>query len=248
MRNIKISKVVNLCASSLRLWLGIMALCCLLAFSSADAVNIVVDLGGGWQASWDESLDNFVDVTNALGEGVVLIDPLGDGGDAIVIQKTAEFTQGPAPLTGLFPTIPIAFSQTAATNVTHIVIEEEIITNSTGVDWTDFHMEVLDSGNAQFNPEATGNSGGGGPTGLSIDPFTQAQFSVDQMSLDIDGGVVENGAVWNPGADLNGGQLWIDVIPTGSTTFILKETPTPEPTTLSLLGLGGLLLRRKSVG
>lgn len=214
---------------------------CLLCVQPLAAAT--VDLGGGWEAAWDASLDELVDVTNRVG-GVVST-PVGD---AIFVQKSAEFTQPQNPLTGLFNSIPITFTQNSPDAVRFIVIEDEIITNSTGSDWTDFHMLVQDGPDAFFRPDYTADpllSGGPGPIGWTIDPFTQAAFSPDNKELDIWGGVVANGTKWFPGDGATNGNLWIEVNPTGSTTFILKETPTPEPATLGLLALGGLMLRRR---
>lgn len=228
-----------MCTTQPWLRLVVLVVCFLMTVSVANAV-IVKDLGNGWQASWDDSLAGLVDVTS---HGIVNV----GGDDVMVIQKTAEFTQGPAPLTGLFPSIPIAFTQTGATTVDFFAIDDEIITNSTGVDWTDFHMEVLDSGDALFDPAKTALSGGSGPIGFTISPFTQAEFSPDNQQLDIWGGVVADGEQWFPGNGATNGNLWIQLNPTGTTTFTLKETPTPEPATMMLLGLGGLVYLRKRI-
>ncbi|MHC4236048.1 MAG: hypothetical protein ACYSUQ_13105 [Planctomycetota bacterium] len=177
----------------------------------------VINLGGGWQAEWDASLDPFVSISSA---GVV--------GDAVFIQKSAEFTQGPEG--GQFPSIPIVFRQIAYHAVSNIVIDDEIITNSTGVDWTDFHMQLLDGPDAMFDPALTAASGGPPPIGFSIAPFSEAEFSVDNTSLDIWGGVVPDGNIWFPGNGAEDGQLWINVEAHEQepfTVFTFKETPTP---------------------
>jgi hypothetical protein len=177
------------------------------------------------------------------------VNSLGVVGDAVFIQKSAEFTQ--APVNGIFPAIPIVFRQTDANAVTNIVIDDEIITNSTGEDWYDFHMVLLDSGNAFFDPDATMNSGGGGPIGWTISPFTQASFSADLTELNISGGVVTAGSSWFPGDGVDNGQLWINVTPGDGetvpfTVFTLKEYPTiPAPSAVVLITLGGLCLGRR---
>jgi hypothetical protein len=203
---------------------------------AASAFAGSVNIGGGWQANWDDSLDPFVAIVS---NGVV--------GDAVFIQKAAEFTQGPDQQ-GLFPAIPITFVQKDPNAVSNIVIQDEIITNSTGVDWTDFHMDILDGNDAFFDPAATMNSGGPPPIGWSIDPFTQAVFSNNNQRLDISGGVVPNGTQWFPGNGATDGDLWISVNPQAQqpfTVFTLKETPTPEPATVLALAIGGLFLRRR---
>lgn len=197
-----------------------------------------VDLSGGWRASWPGSLDPYVDIVD-----VVVV------GDIQFIQKAAEFTQGPDQF-GLFPAIPITFTQIAPGAASTIVIQDEIITNSTGSDWTDFHMILTDHGEVAFDPAATLASNGGGPIGFTIDPFQQAAFSADAMRLDIWDGIVPNGTVWNPGSGISDGDLFINIDNIGDgvntfSTFSLKETPTPEPATVVLLCLGGVALMRR---
>lgn len=219
----------------------VVAVLCATGFAAQPAMAGSVDFCGGaagWSATWDSSLDGLVEVhasdCTQLGNGLLFI------------QKSAEFTQG--PVNGIFPSIPVVFMQTGPTNVVNIIMDDEIIVNSTGADWTDFHMDLLDTGDAAFDPAATLASGGGGPIGWTIAPFNQAQFVLGNTRLDIFDGVVPNGGIWFPGDGATDGQLWIDVNPRATapfTTFTLKETPTPEPTTLALLALGGLLLRRK---
>lgn len=202
---------------------------------SGSALGGFVDIGGGWAAEWDNSLDGLVDVVS---NGVV--------GDAVFIQKAAQFTQGSQG--GVFPSIPIVFRQIAADAVSHIVIDDEIIGNFTGETWTGFQMQLVDGGDAVFDPELTQQSGGGGPIGFTIDPFTTANFSDGDTRLTIGGGVLEDGQLWFPGDGATDGQLWIDVVPQPGepfTIFTLKETPIPAPATLALLALAGLGSRRR---
>jgi MYXO-CTERM domain-containing protein len=68
------------------------------------------------------------------------------------------------------------------------------------------------------------------------------------MSLNIAGGVVASGSTWFPGRGANDGQLWINVVSAQSgpfTVFTLKETPTPTPGVLALLGLAGVAGRSR---
>ena len=205
-----------------------------LAMTTAAAHAGFTILGNsGWKASWDSSLDPYVDINF---DGIV--------GNAVFIEKSAEFTQG--PVNGIFPSIAIVFEQIAPTTVNNIVINDEIITNHTGVAWTDFHMDLLDHGDVVFDPVATASSGGPGPIGFGIAPFTQAAFTEGNTRLDIFGGVLPNNAIWNPGGGAQDGQLWIHVNNlTGSTLFVLKETPTPAPGAMALLGLAALAGSRR---
>lgn len=213
----------------------------LLLASSASAG--MLDLGGGWQATWDSSLDQ-----------TVSLELLGVSDDAVHIRKLAEFTQAP-PAEGFpFPAIPITFTQTSPNAVHNIVIDEEVITNSTGVDWTDFHMEILNGNEAFFDPTATANSGGPGPIGFDVSPFLLAAFGNNNHTLDMDDGTVADGAQWTPGTGASAGDLWLNIV-TGNgdttpfTVFSLKERPTatriPGPATLGLVCLGLATTRRR---
>jgi MYXO-CTERM domain-containing protein len=209
------------------------ALAAALICTSGAQAGFTILGNSGWRADWDSSLDPFVQINFVA---------VNFGVDAVFIQKSAEFTQG--PVNGIFPSIPVVFTQIApnANTVHNIVIDDEIIHNSTGTAWTDFHMDLLDHGEVQFDPVHTAASGGGGPIGFSIAPFTTAAFTPDLARLDIAGGTIPNGGLWFPGSGANDGQLWIHVNSlNGSTSWTLKETPTPAPGALALLGMAAVL-------
>jgi hypothetical protein len=199
----------------------------------------LIDIGGGWVARWDDALDDRVNIT-----------PLGEDGEAVYIRKEAEFTLG--PVFGHFPTIPIVFQQVAWPAVPNIVIEDEIITNSTGTDWGGFRFQLLDHGEVVFDRDATMGSGGGGPIGWTIDPFTTGDYLHDDAQLDLGGGIIEDGAVWTPGGAFGSDQLWITASPHPDEpfqVFTLKETPLlPAPAALALLALAGVTTRRRRAG
>jgi hypothetical protein len=202
----------------------------------------IVPLGtSGWTASWDNSLDPVLSV---------VVD--SQNATEVRIEKFVQFL--PPPVGQPIQPIVITFQQTQANAVPHIVIEDEAVTNQTGVTWTDFHMELTDSGDAFFNPALTAASGGPPPIGWSIAPFTTAVFSAGPSGpntlLDIAGGAVPNNTSWFPGAGINGdGALYITTNPHPQapfTVFTLKEVPSvPEPISLSLVGLWGVLALKR---
>ncbi len=200
-----------------------------------------IDLEGGWRAQWDDSLDGLVEISD---DGVV------DG--VQFIQKSAEFLEAPPQPGAEFPAIVITFFQLEVDAVERFGILDEVITNSTGVDWTDFHMEVQGMEGTKFNPDLTATSGGSGPIGFSISPFTNAAFADSDTRLNIDGGVVPTGTQWRPGSGAEDGILYIDtptIVARGGSapSFDLIERPTPTPGAagaLALLGIAGARRRR----
>jgi MYXO-CTERM domain-containing protein len=215
-----------------------VALACVLSVATRTNAGVIPLGNSGWEAIFDASLDPFVDI---------VVD--GETSEAVFLQKFAEFTNPPGP-GGIFSGINIVFRQTRPGAVQFIVINDEVITNSTGTTWFDFHMELVDSGDAVFDPVRTGNSGGPPPVGFSVAPFTNASFNNGNTTLDIDGGPgIPNGGIWFPGNGPSDGQLWIQANPRPSapfTVFTLKERPSiPEPSALAFLAVGGLALIRR---
>lgn len=199
---------------NLRGKLSVAVVACAAAMSVSEFASaglVTVQLGNsGWQAEWDNALNPLVDIN--------FVDQVGD---AVFIQKSIEFTS--------FTAVPIVFRQISQNAVSNIVIDDEILTNSTGLPWTDFHMSLSSNlNNTAFDPA---NS-----AGFSVAPFTNSVFSAGNTQLDIfGGGSVPDGGIWFPG--LTSGQLWIhvDLAPTAPTVFTLTEVPTPAPGVLGLL-------------
>lgn len=152
----------------------------------------------------------------------------------LVIEKNAEFKEldlfgNPAAMTLLFQQVlPDALT------MTNIAITSESVKNSTGLNWIDFEMFLIDSGQVMWNPVAS--------TGFTISPFTQSEFKNSDLIFRAFGGVVTDGATWTPG--LVGGELvaQVDLAASNSVSFSLKELPSiPSPSSLALLSLAGLV-------
>lgn len=99
------------------------------------------------------------------------------------------------------------------------------ITNDSTFEWTDYHVAVTGSAGVSYVPgSATSN---------------------------VFGTIVENGNMidfFAPNSVPIGGSVTIafDVqVPAGGFTFDISQTPTPEPASALLFGLGALLLRRR---
>jgi len=223
---------------------GMFAGAVMLAACTSAQAGFQVLGTSGWTAEWDSGLDPFVDI---------VVDH--QTSNAVFIEKFVQFTQPFGP-NGESPTINIVFRQTTPTAVPFVVIEDEVVTNQTGRTWLDFHIELVDSGDAVYRPDLTLASGGPPPIGWSIAPFTTAVFGNGNTTLDIAGGpgipsAPAPGSTWFPGDGPADGELWIQLNVHQTqpfTVWTLKERPTiPEPATLGLLSLGGMfLIRRRS--
>lgn len=200
----------------------ILALCLtgvLLAASPAFG-DITIPLGGGWQAS--------VPSLSAVG---INVDTVTSQFVAIEISK--DFTE--PSVNGIFPSLNILFTQVAgdAATAPQIVILDESVTNQTGENWTDYHMQL--TGPASFDILSS--------LGFSMSPFLNKTLTL--TTLDADNGTVFNNSSFFPGA--GAGELVINAdLSGGPVTFVLTEYPTPEPATfaLMLIGLGALSRRR----
>jgi hypothetical protein len=166
---------------------------------------------GGWTATWPSHLDGVLELRQIPGESTDRV--------TLVYEKFADFQGGPDQF-GQLPTYPISFQQTSTEAARYIAITDETVINNTGVDWTGFNFTILGGTNgAAISPSLS--------LDFSIDPFTRFNYSDDNKSLTVDGGVVRNGEPWFPGFE--SGALVIDAAPisSGATlqSFVLKEQP-----------------------
>jgi hypothetical protein len=190
---------------------------------------------GGWVAS-----------TINFGEATVFVYSVEQ--DVITIGIWTDFLDPPGP-SGNLSSLDIDFLQIEEDAVPRIIIADEGITNFTGVDWTDFTWEILDSPDTWFNVSES--------AGLTVDPFTNktfADFIGPNMAqtLRADGGVIpSSGATFFPGGSADPNDHLVIDATVGTladpTSFTLRQFPTPEPASLALLALGGAVLLRRRV-
>lgn len=186
----------------------------------ANADPITKDLGGGWEVTIfaPDTVDVAVDFVSLTG-------------DVLVIEKTAQFFE--------LATVELLFAQNRddSETVSQIVITDEILTNNTGVAWTSFTNDLGAVGPALFDVAASAS--------FTIAPFTTTAYAGDLRSVTYSNGIVPDGVIWTPGLDDGG--LVIDVdLSDRLTSFTLRETPAPEPSTLAALLIGaGLAFARR---
>ena len=195
----------------------------ILVGASSAYGDITIPLGGGWQAQVPSLAQVSINVDSVTAEFVA-------------IELSKDFTE---PYDGIgFPGLSILFTQVAGDAVTapRIVILDESVTNLTGTDWTDYHMQINSGGEVEFDIAAS--------LGFSMAPFTTVALT--PTTLDASGGVVFNNSSFFPGAG-PGELVMLADLSGDPVTFELEEFPTPEPATLAMLLLGlGCLARRRS--
>ncbi|MDY6912896.1 MAG: PEP-CTERM sorting domain-containing protein [Planctomycetota bacterium] len=209
-----------------------LLLCSLACPVYADVVIDLIDPITGADSGWSAILAD--DIHNGI-----VVDKVRSSYVRIEISKDFYLP----PVNGCFPPNTIIFQQRLvdALTVPTIQITDETIFNNTGVDWTDYHWEILGA-SAAFDKAATDKSG------FSINPFTNKTWGAVQtgwgpdhrISLNVDGGVVADGEWFLPG--LAQGKLYIDTDLSGCCTeFALMQCPTPEPGTLLILAGGAAI-------
>lgn len=204
---------------------GAVALLSLAGTASAD---VIVQLGMGWEA-----------VLTGSNVSLTVI-PSTDG--VLHLSKDATFREID-PFTGAPEPVIITFRQVAADNLTasQIIIDDEMIMNLTGLNWTGYRQILGLSNNASLNAASLF---------MSVGPeFTTNTLLNGNREMLSDGGPgVANGGMWMPGAT---GGLVIDINLGGQDApviFTLKELPvipTPGAAALGALGLAAFGRRRR---
>lgn len=209
--------------------------------TAADAGSMQLG-NSGWTANWTSP-----DLALAVDF---------ESNDTVYLEKFVTFRESSFNESGEFiDPVVITFQQTSASAKSYITLNDEIVVNKTGTDWTGFKFTLLSgqSDNVQSVVFDVTKSNIGGSGGFTIDPFTQHDYSQGNTILTVGGGVVPAGPVganvWEPGSVAGG--LVIDT--NHSDVFTLKEQPliggpTPPPIPLpaaawtGLSGLAGLAL------
>lgn len=194
--------------------------------AAAHADPITLSLGGGWQATIFEPID--------VG---LAVDHVDLDQNLLVLEKFANFNKLD-PITGLPVPVNILFTQVGgdAETVTRIVLTDEILLNNSGIAWESFRNVLLGNA-AKFDPVAS--------AGFSIAPFTTTTYLNGDSEVEFAGGVVPHGTIWTPGLASGGLYINVDLSSDKPVSFVLKEIPIPEPTTLMLVLGGALLIRRR---
>lgn len=193
--------------------------------AGAQAGSLVLG-NSGWTASWDASLDS------RLGLNVE-----AETANSVFVEKFATFTDANA--------MDITFTRTAGVSaLPFIVINDEMVVNQTGQDWTSFRFTLApSSGGLAFDAGQTAISPPG--SGFSIDPFSASAYSAGNTVLDVSGGTVSavlGSNVWMPGVR-SGGLAINSGGANGPASFVLSEQPgniIPLPAA-AWSGLSGLL-------
>jgi hypothetical protein len=171
--------------------------------ASGNAVN------SGWVATYS-------DAYLAAGWDVSLkFHGLSADGSQYYFEKDATFR---APAGNGIDGLEILFQKVDA-NAKQLVINDEIIQNATGVDWSAFQWTLASGGTAGFTFAPTGPT-----SNFYISPFTTMSFADANQTLNFTGGVVANGQTWMPGANSLTG---IAIVSGSASSFALKEIPMP---------------------
>ncbi len=241
------SKFMSICAAAVAGVIGIAA------SSQAGSLQLQDAAGNsvGWTASWNDTSDS---------DFVVKLVNIGTGSDRVIFKKIATF--GPQRVdqaTGTILPIEIVFQQTSYAAKPLLVVNSEVITNHTGLDWNAFQMTVVDGTAGTANQAYFEPSSFGPPSPFAINPFTNYTLgkipglsnSADNQNLIVSGGVIPDGGIWHPGDGGSRGQLVINAVPVKAgayKSFVFEEQPMsvaiplPAAAWSGLSGLAGLVV------
>lgn len=204
--------------------LGLLLPLALVAAAGADMIDLI-DINGrdsGWS----------VYVPDPVHTGVV-VDRVTDTYVRIEVNK--GFWQ--APENGCYEPNVLVFQQRLddAHTVGQVQIADEVVANDTGASWSGC---VWDVSGAAFDAAATDASG------FSIAPFTvrswtqAAGWGAGMASrLTVEGGAVGPGQTFTPGRPT--GNLYVAAkAQPGQASFVVFQSPVPEPAALSMIALG----------
>jgi hypothetical protein len=209
----------------------------LAAVPAARGAPITVALAGpGGDSGWNVTYDGAaVDVT---------VDLVRLSSGFVVLEVAKDFTRPPDPETGAYPPLDLVFAQRLgdAATAARIIIADESVTNLTGLDWTDFHWEVLGE-DAWLDVPASGRFGVQPPPHFQAQAWAFLDGDADRASaLAVFDGLVAPRTSYFPGTDDSDLTIRADLSGSDPAGFTLREYPTPEPATLALVGLGALAM------
>ncbi len=222
--------------------------------ANAGSLVLADDAGKsvGWTASWNDTSDS---------DFTLKLQTIVTGQDRVVFKKVATFGPGRVDsATGTILPIEIVFQQTSYDAKPLIVVNTEVVTNHTGMDWNAFQMTIVDGTSGMANQASFEASSFGPPAPFAIAPFTSYSLgkipglsnSADNQNLILSGGVVADGQVWHAGDGGSQGQLVINARPVKAgayKSFVFEEQPMtsvviplPAAAWTGLSGLAGLML------
>lgn len=191
--------------------------------SVADVMTLPLILDSGWDASVSDPEDVHIvvdDISRAPGNEYVLI------------SITKNFDDINTPVVIDFQSRVVS-QQPFVGPVDIVRISGEDIFNGTGVDWTRYHWEITNvtGGTAVFAD----------PGNFSVAPFDTKNLTVHTLEA-FGGQPVFDGTTFAPGQ--NSGPLDIVTVADAGQLvgFTLVQYPIPEPATIAVLVLGGLVV------
>ena len=210
----------------------------------ADFVEIdLIDVDGD-DSGWTVTSDG-VTALDLLPSNIIDVDLASD---VKTVTITIEKDYGPYAHNPIldridFPVAILTFNKAGANadSIDKIIILSETVDNHTGVAWDCFSWKLAPGGAAKFNTDES--------SGWSEAAFADWSFETDRHLLASNGSVA-NDDTFSPSGGIfpPSGGLVIDILLGDSETggFTLKQSVSPEPATLILLGAGlPLLLKRK---